>query len=372
MNLAQLSGPAIRRLSSLERFPECLCEKPSQVARAAGLRARTARRLEELHRRRAPRREVERATRLGAQLLTLATSGYPDELRPIPDPPLVLYRLGGLEPAGALRVAIVGARGCTCYGWDQAYRLGQALAASGVTVVSGLARGIDQAAHEGALSAAGFVIAVLGCGIDRVYPPEAASLYSRVARHGALVSEFPLGTPPRRHNFPRRNRVLSGLARVVVVVEATSRSGSLITVRHALEQGREVMAVPGPVDSRLSEGTNRLIRDGAAPLLAPCDLLEALGFQPLRAGLPLDQRAPAGLSDSALTVLRSLEASDLGCDALCESTGLALEEVMEAIVVLQARGLVGEVPGARYTRRVASPPAGSQTSAEDQSQRVNS
>ena len=224
--------------------------------------------------------------RLGVLVVPQLWDGYPPALRLIPDPPPVLLVRGRLEVLHRPAVAVVGARAATTYGLDIARRLGAGLARSGAVVVSGLARGIDAAAHEGALEAGGATVAVLACGPDVVYPPEHARLAERVAAAGAVVTELPPGCPPLRYHFPLRNRVISGLSRGVVVVEARAKSGSLITARHALDQGREVMAVPGPVTAAASAGPNALLRDGARPVVELRDAIETFGLRasPARAG----------------------------------------------------------------------------------------
>ena len=225
-------------------------------------------------------------TAQGAEMVTQDDPRFPAALKLIPYPPLLLYIKGTLTPADSLAVAVVGTRGASYYGLKAARRLAGALAARGVTVVSGLARGIDTAAHQGALEMSGRTLAVLGCGLDVVYPPENLKLYQEIPEHGALVSEFPLGTPPEARNFPIRNRIISGLALGVVVIEAGVKSGTAITVRYALDQGREVFAVPGPIDSPTSTGPHRLIQEGAKLVQDVEDILQrtpgpAPGARPL-------------------------------------------------------------------------------------------
>lgn len=211
-----------------------------------------------------PEREIDGCLSRDVRLVALTDPAYPELLRQIPDPPLLLYVKGTLSSADDTALAIVGSREATLYGEEQAARFGQRLSEQGWTIVSGVARGIDRAAHEGALKTpAGRTIGVLGCGIDRVYPRENRRLYERIQESGALISEFCLGAPPLAHHFPRRNRIISGLAVGTLVVEAHLRSGSLITAREALEQGREVFALPGRVDQPQSWGTHQLIREGA-------------------------------------------------------------------------------------------------------------
>jgi DNA processing protein len=212
----------------------------------------------------------------GIRALPITARTYPSSLRTLADPPPVLLIRGDSADLGRPSIAIVGARAATSYGRGVARELGCALAEAGFVVVSGLARGIDAAAHKGALAAGGRTLAVMGSGPDRVYPPEHRELAGRIATTGALISELPLGRPPAAPHFPLRNRLISGLVQAVVVVEARRRSGSLITARHALNQGREVLVVPGRIDSTQAAGSNALLRDGARPVLEPSDVLEAV------------------------------------------------------------------------------------------------
>lgn len=223
------------------------------------------------------RRIRESCAKNGIRVIPLDSRDYPAALRLIPDAPLVLY-LAGKSPPRGNRVAVVGSRAPTPSGRAFAFELASDLAAAGWTVVSGMARGIDTAAHEGALRGGGKTVAVLGCGVDVVYPPEASMLRSRIVEQGSLLSEYPPGTLPLPWRFPARNRILSGISRGVVVVEAPSRSGALITARLALDHGREVMAVPGNPLHPHTAGSNRLIREGAAPVTSACDVIEAIGW----------------------------------------------------------------------------------------------
>src|SRR5690606_27078295 len=223
--------------------------------------------------------ELEQARALGVTLLSLEDADYPPLLREIPNPPLVLYMKGDLQPRDLNAVAIVGSRKCSHYGREQAERFGSLLAGAGVTVISGGARGVDSAAHRGAIRHPdGRTIAVLGCGIDITYPPENQSLFEQIAARGAVISEYPIGTQPLAENFPRRNRIVSGMSRGVLVIEADTRSGALITARQAADDhNRPVMAIPGRVDNPLSAGPHALIRDGATLVTSLEDILDALG-----------------------------------------------------------------------------------------------
>jgi DNA processing protein len=261
--------------------------------------------------------------------------GYPPLLAELHDPPARLYLRGGpAEMLSRTAVAVVGARSCSRYGAQVARELARELAAAGVVVVSGLARGIDGEAHRGALAAEGLTVAVLGCGIDRDYPLAHAQLAGRIAESGLVVSEYPPGVEPAPWRFPARNRIVAGLAGATVVVEARERSGALITADFALELGRDVFAVPGEITSGLSSGTNDLIRQGATPLLAAADVLEALGLEP----------APAtpspSLSPEAAAVLAVLADGAATLDELSRAAGLGSPEVAVALTELELAGLV--------------------------------
>ncbi len=271
-------------------------------------------------------------------------AGFPPLLAQLHDPPKRLYLRGGAksEALAAPAVAVVGARSASPYGSQIARMLGRELAAAGLVVVSGMARGIDADAHRGALDAGGTTVAVLGCGIDRDYPARHAELARRIARDGLIVSEYPPGVEPAPWRFPARNRIIAGLALATVVVEARERSGALITADFALELGREVFAVPGEITSALSAGTNRLIRQGAAPLLGVADVLDALGIESSSAA-----RGRAVVSDPARLVLELLADVPRAADELTRLTSLGAAEVAGALVELELGGLAFEADG-RY------------------------
>jgi len=299
---------------------------------------------------RAGEEQERRAAALGIALVTLDDPEYPERLRLIPDPPRVLYRLGSLLPEDGAGIAVVGARACTVYGRTVAERLGRELAGAGVTVVSGLARGIDGCAHRGALAGGGRTVAVLGTGLDRIYPPEHRRLAAEIADHGALLSEFPLGAEPEPWHFPLRNRVISGLARGVVVVEAAARSGALVTADMALEQGREVFAVPGPVTAPTSAGTNRLIRQGAGLVEGAGDVLEA--FPELAARLPGGATDPAAaeLSEPELKLLAAMGAGPLPIDEIIRACPGPATQTAALLTALEIKGLVRQHPGKVFAR----------------------
>jgi DNA processing protein len=314
----------------------------------AGLDGRSAQGLVALRRQVDPAEEEDRLRERQIAALTLEDDDYPASLRSIADPPPVLFVRGALSVADDWAVAIVGTRRATAYGRQAAEHLAGALAGAGVTVVSGLARGIDACAHRAALAAGGRTIAVLAHGLDTVYPPEHARLAAEAAEHGALVSEFPLGTRPDAANFPRRNRILAGLARATVVVEAARSSGALITADLALEQGRDVFAVPGSIFSPASQGTNALIKDGARPVTDPQDLLEELHLSLAVEKQAVRQSLPADPTEAAL--LEQLSSEPVHVDEVSRAAGLPVATVSGALVLMELKGLVRQTGPQSYVR----------------------
>jgi len=273
---------------------------------------------------------------------------YPVALRTLSEPPPLLYVRGTLRPEDAVAVAVVGARRATPYGLHIAEQLGRDLARHGVTVVSGLARGIDGAAHRGALAAGGRTLAVLGCGPDRAYPPEHARLLAQVVAAGAVLSEYPPGTPPLRHHFPLRNRLISGLSLGVVVVEGREDSGALITAECALAQGREVLAVPGSIFAPTSALPLRLLHEGATPVRHVEDVLDALRL-PRRAASPAAPQ-PVALDGPEALLYGHLALEPQHIDVLARRCALPVATVGASLTVLELRGLVRALPGQRYVR----------------------
>src|SRR5881628_3834210 len=286
--------------------------------------------------------------------LNLGDERYPELLRAIHDPPAVLYCDGSVEPGDRQAVAIVGSRQATPYGLRITETLAGELSALGFTILSGFARGIDAAAHRAALAAGGRTIAVLGCGLDVDYPPGHASLHAEIAGSGAVLTEFAPGTPPRATNFPRRNRIISGLALGVVVVEAAEDSGSLITARLALEQGREVFAVPGPIDVPTSQGPHGLLKQGATLVETVDDIVEELLPQLDRPLQTLKTEPIAALpehvelSPSERTVLEVMSREPLHLDDLTERSRLTTPAVAAILLGLELKALVKQLPGQRY------------------------
>lgn len=296
--------------------------------------------------------------RLGKiEVITFLDTSYPLRLRMIQDPPPLLYISGSVREEDELALAVVGARRATAEGRMVAEDLANELAASGFTIISGLARGVDAAAHRGALAAGGRTIAVLGCGIDRTYPPEHERLRREIEAQGAIVSEFPLGTPPHSKHFPRRNRIISGLSLGVVVAEAAVNSGSLITAGIAADQGREVFAVPGFVKSAASRGTNALIKQGAALVERADDVIETIMPQldeRLRSRLRLastdDKKTLDVFGNQEQLVYDAISHAPSTVDHLVEETGLAVPDVMAALLSLELHQHVRQLPGQRYLK----------------------
>jgi DNA processing protein len=293
--------------------------------------------------RRRAEEETKRARELGVRIVGRDEPDYPALLRHTYDPPGVLYVQGTLDgDEGERSVAVVGARECTPAGGALARELSRQLAAAGAVIVSGLARGIDSEAHRGALEAGGRTVAVLGSGLDRLYPPESARLAARIAVSGAVVSEFPFGTGPHRGHFPRRNRVIAGWARGVVVVEARARSGALVTARCAMDAGREVMAVPGHPSQPLAEGTNALLRDGAALVRGADDVAFELGLV-----IRVTEESPPP-ADDLLAVLPG--GTPVGLDELQARSGQSAPKLLARLAELELEARVRRLPGGLFVR----------------------
>ena len=283
----------------------------------------------------------------GNAILTLADAAYPQRLLDAPDPPTVLYVKGRTELLNAPALAIVGSRNATPQGESNAEAFAATLADAGLTIVSGLALGIDAAAHRGGLRGKGSTIAVIGTGIDRVYPARNQSLARDIAEHGAIVSEFPLGTPALRENFPRRNRIISGLARGCLVVEAAERSGSLITARLAGEQGRDVFAIPGSIHSPLSKGCHKLIRQGAKLVDDARDILDELG---VTAATDKTAAAAPAVTTETARLLDSIGYDPCDMDTLASRSGLTAEGLYAILLQMELDGRIASLPGGRFQR----------------------
>lgn len=319
--------------------------------------------------------ELELCGKLGIKIITLIDDDYPRLLKDIYDPPLCLYVKGALDTQNSPSLGIVGSRRASYYGLSCAEKFAYSLAKLAVVVVSGMARGVDTYAHKGALKAGGLTYAVLGSGLNNIYPPENKDLYRDIAESGAVISEFPLNTPPIGRNFPCRNRIISGLSNGVIVVEAAKNSGALITADFALEQGREVFAIPGKVDSATSYGTNHLIKQGAKLIDSVEDIIEELGYTRLpeensrsKIGEPKEGRSvgvlekrsavKAGIAKESSSALSEEERLVYGLipeegsyiDELIEGTGLATNRISSLLLGLEIRNIVKQLPGKKYMK----------------------
>lgn len=299
-----------------------------------------------------PEEEIVRLQKVNTDYILYSETSYPKILKNIFDPPPGLFVRGRLPNEASFSVAIVGSRRPTPYGLAVAEKLALELAQNGVVIVSGLARGVDSAAHQGALAAKGINIAVLGCGVDVVYPRENRVLLEQIIATGAVISEYPLGSPPEAWHFPQRNRIISGLAKATLVVEAGERSGALITADCALEQGREVLAVPGNISSPASKGPNRLIKQGAGLVESVEDILEEIGAGTLfKADIAKTPPLPR-LTAEEEKVYRQLSHASVHLDDLASRSNLPVQDVLAVLMYLELKGLVRQLPGKFYTLRL--------------------
>lgn len=282
----------------------------------------------------------------GITVLTIQDADYPRRLKEINQPPPVLYIKGSVNVEDDWAVAIVGTRRVTAYGRQVATEIAQFLAQNGVTVVSGLARGVDAIAHQSAIKAGGRTIAVLGSGVDVIYPPEHSRLAGEICAQGAIVSDYAMGTKPDGINFPPRNRIISGLSLATIVVEAGETSGALITAEFAVEQGKEVFAVPGSILTPQSEGTNRLIEQGARPLLKMSEILEVLKLEQIPE--KQNNRKQFPLNPTETKLLQSLSQEPVHVDEVSRTSGLPISEVSATLTMLELKGMVSQVGGMKY------------------------
>lgn len=347
-------GPA--RLAALVETcgsVEAAWKAPIQQLQMAGLDKRSLASLLDARRTLDPQGEVERVLQENATILTWDDADYPENLRQVDAAPPVLYVRGALDPQDTWSVAVVGTRRASAYGREVAHTLSRELAAQGITIVSGLALGIDAIAHQAALDAGGRTIAVLGSGVDQLYPARNRKLAQAIMHHGAVLSEYPMGTKPEASNFPPRNRIISGLSRSVIVVEAGERSGALITATFAAEHGRDVFAVPGSILHPGSIGCNRLIRDGAFPLLGVDDVLEQLDMsrryeeqhheqQQMRSTIPADPMESQ--------VLAQLTKQPTYIDDIVRTVQIPSGQVSSLLTVMELKGLVRQVSAMCYVR----------------------
>ena len=365
LNMIDGVGP-VRVRALLERFgtPEAILSAPRQeLMQVEGVGEEVARNVTQWRENIDFDAELVRIEKSGARVVTRDDTEYPKNLREIYDPPLVLYVKGALRENERMAIAIVGSRRTTLYGQEMSRKLAYQLARLGVTVVSGLARGIDTAAHKGALQAKGRTVAVIGCGIDVVYPPENKKLADEIVeKGGAVVTEFPFGVKPDRQNFPMRNRIISGWSLGVVVVEANLKSGALITAAQAAEQGRQVFAVPGRADSILSRGTNRLIKDGAKLTEDVEDVLTEFEYllprkpESAEAAEPRNGGTEAALklSETEAKVMALIGQEEIAIDEIIRGSGLTSAAVSATLLGLEMKRIVRQLPGKLYVRHLTS------------------
>jgi DNA processing protein len=338
----------------------------SELAKVDGIGYKTAEQIAASRGKFDVQAELELAAKLGVCIINLEDERYPPVLKRIYDPPPVLYIKGSLGREDNLAISIVGSRRCSLYGQEQASRLAHFLSSAGFTICSGMARGIDSAAHQGALSAGGRTIAVQGCGLAGIYPPENRKLFKLITESGACISELPLQYEPLSENFPPRNRIIAGFSLGTIVVEAGLRSGALITARMAMENNREVMAVPGKIDSPLSKGTHQLIKQGAKLVESVEDVMEALGYigEQLqehvssaareaneKAETPLFDIKELKLNSHEKTIFESLTKEPLHIEQIISGTDLAAGSVNAGLVSLRLKGLIKQLPGNLFVRR---------------------
>ncbi|HOJ52334.1 MAG TPA: DNA-processing protein DprA [Syntrophales bacterium] len=343
-----LSNGEVRTLLETLPTPRSVFETPKKALQS--ILKGNEKAIEEMvtfHRWEEAEKEAQMLSHQGAKIVTYRDPDFPALLKNIHDYPIFLYVKGHLD-AFDVNVAIVGSRRASSYGIINAENLARGLALAGATIVSGMARGIDAAAHRGALSVQGRTIAVLGSGLDVIYPPEHRDLYDSIAEHGAVVTEYPFGTPPRSQNFPYRNRLISGMSWGVIVVEASEKSGSLITAKLAAEQGRAVFAVPGEIHSPLSRGTHRLLKEGATLIEDVSDVLEEIRPQvKAQPPAPPPSEKPSDLESRLYELIGP---KPIHGDALIEKTGFTAGEVMGVLLTLELKGLIQQLPGQYYRR----------------------
>jgi DNA processing protein len=321
-------------------------QAPADTLQAAGLSPKLAERVVQIRASLNLDKYMARLEEQGIQVLTWEDELYPRRLKEIDQPPPIIYIRGRLKAEDFWAVAVVGTRRVSAYGRQVADEIALFLANHCVTVSSGLARGVDAIAHQAALKAGGRTIAVLGCGVDRIYPPENTQLAEKIMANGAILSDYAPGTPPDASNFPPRNRIISGLSMATVVVEAGDTSGALITAQFAVDQGREVFAVPGNILAPQSKGTNRLIADGAHPMLSVNDLLDVLDLRRVTEQREVQKILPANETEEIL--LRVLTREPLHMDEIRNQSGLPIERVSATLVMMELKGLVRQVGGMNY------------------------
>ena len=345
----------IKRLLDRFKTPEAVFHAPmKELLKIEGLGGKVAGEIRKGPLEKAVEKELNLLKGLGGTILTFKEDAYPKRLRDIYDPPALLYVRGELKKEDELAVAIVGSRKTSLYGRWITEKVSQELARYGVTIVSGMARGIDSVAHKGAISGGGRTIAVLGCGVDVIYPSENRNLFHQIINQGAILSEFPMGSPPEGGHFPRRNRIISGLSIGVAVVQASAESGSLITAGYALEQGREVFAVPGNVGAEGSRGTNRLIKEGAKLVETSEDILEDILPQWTRERETIQKVEPPkrDLNEEEMALYQLLGETPVHIDVIIRESRFDPGRVSSLLLDLELKGLISQWPGKCFSKKM--------------------
>jgi DNA processing protein len=346
LSLPKMTDVKLNNLLQSFKSPEVIFEASTQdLIEGAGIEPDLASAIKNYRRSDEIKQKITIGERLGIKTVSFLDGNYPKNLTTIDQFPPVLFVRGEIKIEDAMALAIIGTRSATDYGKQIAEKFALELAGYGITIVSGLARGIDTIAHKGAIKGKGRTLAVLGCGIDVYYPPENRKLYSEIAEHGAVLTEFNLGTPPLAHHFPKRNRVISGLAVAVLAVEARSKSGVLNTVEWAANQGRDVYVVPGDIRSKTSEGTNQLIKDGAKPVSSIQDILEELGIS-----VKKEKKREVPVSEIEKKLLETIALEPLYVDKIAELTNMDIPSLLTILLDLEMKGLVNQLPGKRYIK----------------------
>jgi len=352
--ISGVGSTLFKRLLDRFKTPEAVFRAPKkELLKIEGIGEKVAEEISRGPMKGVVERELQLLKETGGMILTLNDEAYPKRLKAIYDPPPILYVRGELKGEDELAISIVGSRKTSPYGRWITEKISQDLARHGVTIVSGMARGIDSVAHWGAISGGGRTIAVLGCGIDVIYPPENRNLFRQIMDHGAILSEFPIGSPPEGGHFPKRNRIISGLAMGVVVVQAGEDSGSLITAGYALEQGREVFAVPGNVGAEGSRGTHQLIKEGAKLVESSEDILEDI--LPQWKGGEITQRVEApvqNLPEEERVLYGLLSETPLHIDVIIRESRLEPGRVSSILLDLELKGLISQWPGKCFSKKM--------------------
>jgi DNA processing protein len=350
-----IGSTLMRRL--LDRFntPEAVFHAPmKELSKIEGLGEKVVQEIRKGPLEKVVERELSLLREVGGRVITLKDEEYPKRLKDIYDPPALLYVRGELKKEDEFAIAIVGSRKTTPYGRWFTEKVSQELARHGVTIVSGMARGIDSLAHWGAISGGGRTIAVLGCGVDVIYPSENRNLFAKMIDRGAILSEFPMGSPPEGGHFPRRNRIISGLSLGVVVVQASEKSGSLITAGYALEQGREVFAVPGNVGTESSRGTHRLIKEGAKLVESSEDILEEIlpQWRGERETTPKVEIPRPDLTEEEKVLYELLSETPLHIDVMIRESRMDPGKVSSLLLNLELKGMISQWPGKCFSRKM--------------------